>query len=374
MAHGHHISGCTNTYVEASFDPQTRLAQHNGQIPGGPRATKRVTGLWSHRLVLVVPAARTDIPIGVLLRLWKARHRKLLYRLRFGLLAAQLLGLPCCLDVAVADHPECRGKMEDSIPPEMLPGPSPTASSEVVVADTPTVVVATAESTTKEDVDAVREARARRAVELGSHRLSSDRIRRIFERLALTHFAADGTRHEEILVPEGADPPAEQQQSATATAAARDWIRLLDAIWKEERDEEEARVSGIPLPPKPRKRDTKKEAATAGAGEEGGGGGGEETPDGAEAPALAPPDGPPEKRARNSWAALTASLKARGKTTPEKVAAKTRRKTHVVVSKTTMAAVLAAANAIGAGQTLRLDPNDPNTVIAVPFRTTPHYT
>lgn len=77
----------THTYIGCVSDFNSRLAQHNGQIPGGPRITRRAAGSWFPVLILKLPEKRS-FNSKVLKREWKQSSRGLESRVKKGLMLA----------------------------------------------------------------------------------------------------------------------------------------------------------------------------------------------------------------------------------------------------------------------------------------------
>lgn len=74
----------THTYIGCVSDFTSRLHQHNGQQPGGPRITRRAAGFWEPVLILELPADRT-FNSKDLKKEWKQSSRGLESRIKKGL-------------------------------------------------------------------------------------------------------------------------------------------------------------------------------------------------------------------------------------------------------------------------------------------------
>lgn len=74
----------THTYIGCVSDFVSRLQQHNGQQPGGPRITRRAAGFWAPVLILELPADRT-FNSKDLKKEWKQSSRGLESRIKKGL-------------------------------------------------------------------------------------------------------------------------------------------------------------------------------------------------------------------------------------------------------------------------------------------------
>jgi hypothetical protein len=84
----------THTYIGCVEDFVSRLHQHNGQINGGPRITKRAAGSWDPVIVLKLPTDRT-FKSKEIKREWKQTSRGLESRIRKGLSLAKKYNLTC---------------------------------------------------------------------------------------------------------------------------------------------------------------------------------------------------------------------------------------------------------------------------------------
>lgn len=82
----------THTYIGCTSDFKKRLAQHNGQIVGGPRVTKRAAGNWKALVVLELPPNRT-FSSKDLKKKWKVSSRGLESRIRKAFELALTYGL-----------------------------------------------------------------------------------------------------------------------------------------------------------------------------------------------------------------------------------------------------------------------------------------
>jgi len=84
----------THTYIGCVEDFISRLHQHNGQISGGPRVTKRAAGSWDPVILLKLPKDRT-FESKVLKKEWKQSSRGLESRIRKGFSLALKYNLTC---------------------------------------------------------------------------------------------------------------------------------------------------------------------------------------------------------------------------------------------------------------------------------------
>ena len=73
----------THTYIGASGNFSRRLRQHNLEVAGGPRITRRAAGYWLPIMVLELPSNR-KFSSKVLKREWKSSSRGLESRVRKG--------------------------------------------------------------------------------------------------------------------------------------------------------------------------------------------------------------------------------------------------------------------------------------------------
>ena len=71
----------THTYIGCTSDFKKRLSQHNGELPNGPRMTKRAAGHWKPVVILELPAGRT-FSSKELKKDWKQSSRGLDSRIR----------------------------------------------------------------------------------------------------------------------------------------------------------------------------------------------------------------------------------------------------------------------------------------------------
>ena len=88
----------TVTYVGAAGHFKKRLAQHNGQLNGGPRLTKRASGFWKPVLFLELDKNR-KVSTKKLKKVWKASSRGLDSRIKKGLLIARQYNLRCYIPI-----------------------------------------------------------------------------------------------------------------------------------------------------------------------------------------------------------------------------------------------------------------------------------
>jgi hypothetical protein len=84
----------THTYIGCVEDFVSRLHQHNGQISGGPRITKRAAGSWDPVIVLKLPNDR-KFKSKAIKKEWKQSSRGLESRIRKGLILAVKYNLTC---------------------------------------------------------------------------------------------------------------------------------------------------------------------------------------------------------------------------------------------------------------------------------------
>jgi predicted GIY-YIG superfamily endonuclease len=74
----------THTYIGATADFNHRLKQHNCELVGGPRITRRASPNWKPIMILELPAKRT-FSSKKLKKEWKQSSRGLESRIRKGL-------------------------------------------------------------------------------------------------------------------------------------------------------------------------------------------------------------------------------------------------------------------------------------------------
>jgi predicted GIY-YIG superfamily endonuclease len=84
----------THTYIGASHNFKRRLSQHNGNLTGGPRITRKAAGYWEPVFVLEMPASRT-FSSKMLKKEWKCSSRGLESRVRKGFELALKYNLQC---------------------------------------------------------------------------------------------------------------------------------------------------------------------------------------------------------------------------------------------------------------------------------------
>lgn len=84
----------THTYVGCVEKFIKRLQQHNGQLQGGPRITRRAAGSWDPVVVLKLPKDRT-FDSKKLKKEWKQSSRGLESRIRKGFSIALQYNLTC---------------------------------------------------------------------------------------------------------------------------------------------------------------------------------------------------------------------------------------------------------------------------------------
>ena len=84
----------THTYIGCVEDFISRLHQHNGQINGGPRITRRAAGSWDPVMILKLPKNRT-FESKVVKKEWKQTSRGLESRIKKGVSLAMKYGLTC---------------------------------------------------------------------------------------------------------------------------------------------------------------------------------------------------------------------------------------------------------------------------------------
>ena len=84
----------THTYIGCVEDFIKRLQQHNGQLNGGPRITKRAAGSWDPVIILKLPANR-KFKSKALKKEWKQTSRRLESRIRKGFSLALKYNLTC---------------------------------------------------------------------------------------------------------------------------------------------------------------------------------------------------------------------------------------------------------------------------------------
>jgi hypothetical protein len=84
----------THTYIGCVQDFIKRLQQHNGQLPGGPRITRRAAGSWDPVIVLKLPNDR-KFNSKEIKKQWKQTSRGLESRIRKGFEIAVKYNLTC---------------------------------------------------------------------------------------------------------------------------------------------------------------------------------------------------------------------------------------------------------------------------------------
>lgn len=84
----------THTYIGCVHDFIKRLQQHNGQLPGGPRITRRAAGSWDPVIVLKLPNNR-KFKSKEIKKQWKQTSRGLESRIRKGFEIAVKYNLTC---------------------------------------------------------------------------------------------------------------------------------------------------------------------------------------------------------------------------------------------------------------------------------------
>jgi hypothetical protein len=82
----------THTYIGLTANYDKRLKQHNCQISGGPRSTRRAAGSWETIMVLKIPADR-PYSSKIIKRCWKQTARGVDSRIRKGFVLAIQYGL-----------------------------------------------------------------------------------------------------------------------------------------------------------------------------------------------------------------------------------------------------------------------------------------
>ena len=82
----------THTYIGCVADFKSRLKQHNGELNGGPRITRRAAGSWYAVIVLKLPKERSFKSKDVK-KEWKQSSRGLESRVKKGLLLANKYNL-----------------------------------------------------------------------------------------------------------------------------------------------------------------------------------------------------------------------------------------------------------------------------------------
>tara|TARA_B100000902_G_C27276829_1_gene899311 strand:- start:281 stop:700 length:420 start_codon:yes stop_codon:yes gene_type:complete len=89
----------THTYIGCTEHFKKRLMQHNNELPGGPRITKRAAGSWKPVVVLELPAKRS-FSSKSLKKKWKQSSRGLDSRIR----KAFELALTYKLKIYISEH------------------------------------------------------------------------------------------------------------------------------------------------------------------------------------------------------------------------------------------------------------------------------
>lgn len=89
----------THTYIGCTGDFKKRLMQHNGDLVGGPRNTKRAAGSWKPVVVLELPSDRS-FSSKVFKKEWKQSSRGLDSRIR----KAFEMALKYKLKIYISEH------------------------------------------------------------------------------------------------------------------------------------------------------------------------------------------------------------------------------------------------------------------------------
>lgn len=84
----------THTYIGCVRDFNKRLQQHNGQLSGGPRVTKRAAGSWDPVIIIKLPKDRT-FDSKQLKKEWKQSSRGIDSRIKKGFAIAYKYKLTC---------------------------------------------------------------------------------------------------------------------------------------------------------------------------------------------------------------------------------------------------------------------------------------
>jgi len=94
----------THTYIGVVSDFNKRLQQHNAQLAGGPRVTKRAAGSWDPVIILKLPKDRAFDSKKVKNE-WKQSSRGIESRIRKGFAIAHKYKLTCF----IMQNPRQRG-------------------------------------------------------------------------------------------------------------------------------------------------------------------------------------------------------------------------------------------------------------------------
>ena len=84
----------THTYIGCVSDFNKRLQQHNGQLCGGPRVTKRAAGSWDPVIIIKLPVNRKFDPKQIKHE-WKQSSRGIESRIKKGFSIALKYNLTC---------------------------------------------------------------------------------------------------------------------------------------------------------------------------------------------------------------------------------------------------------------------------------------
>ena len=84
----------THTYIGCVEDFNSRLQQHNGQLGGGPRITRRAAGSWDPVIILKLPKGR-KFKSKDIKKEWKQTSRGLESRIKKGFKLAIKHNLTC---------------------------------------------------------------------------------------------------------------------------------------------------------------------------------------------------------------------------------------------------------------------------------------
>ena len=93
----------TKTFIGHAVDVERALQQHNNEVPGGPRVSRKAAGHWTLALRIVLPSKR-KLAHDALVEFWKRSRRKASRRLEFGISMAKRLQVPWFLNSALLDN------------------------------------------------------------------------------------------------------------------------------------------------------------------------------------------------------------------------------------------------------------------------------
>ncbi len=109
----------THTYIGCVEDFLRRLDQHNGQISGGPRITRRAAGSWEPILILKLSREQRALA-KTIKNEWKQTSRGLESRIRKGFALAVKYQLPCSVKKNISYEVPILSHLKDQWDQDML--------------------------------------------------------------------------------------------------------------------------------------------------------------------------------------------------------------------------------------------------------------